>query len=80
MKYDFTKKLSEDYLEQRKINAQQENLRDSLIISKPYVSIFPDILPTTHDFHLMIFIELLSGLEGNESNPKNYIENFKRHK
>jgi len=24
----------------------------------PYVFIFPDILPTTHDFHLMLDIEL----------------------
>ncbi len=35
-------------------------------ISKPYVFIFPDVLPTTHDFHLMIYIEHLSGLHNIE--------------
>jgi hypothetical protein len=29
----------------------------------PYVFIFPDVLPRTHDFHLMIYIEHLSGLK-----------------
>lgn len=33
--------------------------------SQPRVYIFPDVLPATHDFHLMIYVELLDGIEKN---------------